>query len=307
MNDSLVHRAISVLSGWIYSFHMPLFIALSGTIYGIQKDKGMYQEFKPFVANKAKRLLIPLVIVWWVYRFPIMHYTGFYSGVSGGRLMFQMLAPNCVYLWYLEALFLIFIIIYFLDKVKNKMVETVIVAVFYLIGLVVYRKFSAYHFLGDPLYYLLWFYIGMHAEKHVAWLDEKRLLNKIDVWIILLVQIGLFLLTRKVEISKIISIGLQNVVLPLLMLIIVYYWVNHYTIRNTGRVHKMSSYCMGIYLYAEPLNYLLLYQFYTWCGIGVFASEMGSLILCLLRVLLTPVVAIGITWVLKKTKLRYLC
>lgn len=38
----------------IYSFHMPLFILLSGCVYGICKAKGKYPTWKLLLTNKTK-------------------------------------------------------------------------------------------------------------------------------------------------------------------------------------------------------------------------------------------------------------
>ena len=63
---------------------------------------------------------------------------------------------------------------------------------------------------------------------------------------------------------------------------------------------------MGIYLYAEPLNYLLLYLFYTCNGIEFFGTDAGAAIIYFSRILITPVLAFAITWMMKKLRLKYL-
>lgn len=67
-----------------------------------------------------------------------------------------------------------------------------------------------------------------------------------------------------------------------------------------------NKYCFGIYLWAEPLNYLILYFAYTYFGIEIFASEIGSLIIYLLRILVTPIIAIVIVNLLKNLKFKYI-
>ena len=90
------------------------------------------------------------------------------------------------------------------------------------------------------------------------------------------------------------------------MTIAAYYLIGHYKINNSDAVEKISSYGMGIYLYAEPLNYLLLYLFYTWFGIEVFGNELGAAALWFLRVALTSAIAVLITRLLKRANLKYL-
>lgn len=67
-----------------------------------------------------------------------------------------------------------------------------------------------------------------------------------------------------------------------------------------------SSYSFGIYLYAEPLNYWLLYEFSRRVGIACLGTEIGAVVIYLSRVVVTPIIAVGITWILKKLKIKYL-
>ena len=73
-----------------------------------------------------------------------------------------------------------------------------------------------------------------------------------------------------------------------------------------GRVQQFfSSYSFGIYLYAEPLNYWLLYEFSRHMFF-FFGTEIGAATIYLSRMIITPIIAIDITWVLKKLKIKYL-
>lgn len=67
-----------------------------------------------------------------------------------------------------------------------------------------------------------------------------------------------------------------------------------------------STYSFGIYLYAEPLNYWLLYEFSRRMGITFNGTEIGAATIYLSRVTVTPIIADGLTWILKKTKVKYL-
>lgn len=67
-----------------------------------------------------------------------------------------------------------------------------------------------------------------------------------------------------------------------------------------------SSYSFGIYLYAEPLNYWLLYEFSSRAGVAFFGTEIGAATIYLSRAVVTPIIAVCITWILKKLKIKYL-
>ena len=101
------------------------------------------------------------------------------------------------------------------------------------------------------------------------------------------------------------SVCCKFVILPMFMFIILNYLVR--TIQYKSKwLEKAGGYGMGIYLYAEPLNYLILWFFYTKCGITFFGTNVGAAVIYFSRILITPIIAIGITWALKKMNLKYL-
>jgi fucose 4-O-acetylase-like acetyltransferase len=51
------------LHHWIYTFHMPLFFAISGVVYSYARDRKGAHAYGAFVLNRAKRLLVPYVLI----------------------------------------------------------------------------------------------------------------------------------------------------------------------------------------------------------------------------------------------------
>lgn len=305
ISDSAFHRIVCYITDWIYTFHMPVFMALSGTIYGLSRKCGKYKEFCPYLKQKYLRLVHPMLIVWMFYNFPIKLFTGYYNNEEWYKIFIQILCPSNVYLWFLESLFIIHILIWVMDKFLDKKAKNLSIVLLWIVGVVIFRKLGRYHLLGDPLYYLLWFYIGIHIEDLRIWLERKNILKRSTIVILFFVDMVCFVVYEICS-NKFIEAGLKYLVFPFLMVIILYFIINHYKVKNNRIIQFLSSYGMGIYLYAEPLNYLLLYLFFTWFGVHVFGSEPGTLLLYLLRVFMTPLVAVGITWILKKLDLKYL-
>lgn len=290
IQNTVFHSLASELTNFIYTFHMPVFIALSGSLFAIGKT------------IKAKRLLISFFVVWLCWNMPIKYLTGYYNGISMGRAFAQMIFPSCVYLWYLECLFCVFVLAYFICK-QNEKAQMVIVIICWLVGLLIYRKYDQYHFLGDLLYYILWFYVGYRIEDIIGWCKTKRIWNPIfaaglALFVILLYSGGI------IWQNKVIGAVCRYVVSPLFMLLAINYFAR--AIKG-GRMQQIfSNYSFGIYLYAEPLNYWLLYEFSSRVGIAFFETEIGAATIYLSRVVVTPVIAAGITWLLKKSKIKYL-
>lgn len=83
---------------------------------GIKKNR--YSSVSKLIREKAKRLLIPLLFVWFVWNIPIKMLAGYYDGLAHPLMMavIQIIFPNAVYLWFLEALFFCFIMDYVIEK-----------------------------------------------------------------------------------------------------------------------------------------------------------------------------------------------
>lgn len=141
-------------------------------------------------------------------------------------------------------------------------------------------------------------------ENMIEWLKKHNIWKDSSI----LCLFGLVCLSFIVD--KIVKIHFFHflssyIVCPFFMLIVLNYIVRHIKI-NGRAIKSLSDYGMGIYLYAEPLNYLFLFWFYRFCGIEFFGSEFGAAIIYFSRIVITPIIAIGITWILKKFNLKYL-
>ncbi len=163
---------LDVLTDLIYAFHMSLFMCVSGMVYGLCIDDfGKYKNSGKFVVNKAKRLLIPYFFFGIFYVAPVMCFFDFtdksyFDYCLSGIIM----GENTRHLWYILALFLIFmlcaVIHRFSDKIrKNHILVFAFLAV--LIGLSflasrVPNKFGLYHFVK----YLHFFYAGVVINRY---------------------------------------------------------------------------------------------------------------------------------------------
>lgn len=110
----MFYKIVALLTDYIYTFHMPIFISLSGSVYALPKEK----PFKLLVWRKLKRLLIPFITVWIIWNMPLKFFTGYYEGISILGILMQMIFPKDVYLCYLESLF--FVLFGFIRKLSNK-------------------------------------------------------------------------------------------------------------------------------------------------------------------------------------------
>ena len=94
---------------WIYSFHMPLFMILSGTLFFIVKDKYSLQTY---IFNRVKRLLKPYLLCSVLYAFPIRYLCGYFGEDSLFKAFLKsvILVATPGHLWFLWVLFIVSII-----------------------------------------------------------------------------------------------------------------------------------------------------------------------------------------------------
>lgn len=161
--------ALACLTRLVYSFHMPLFMAVSGMVYGFcVDDLGKYRDVPRFVENKVLRLLVPYLFFGLLYVAPVMVALGFAdSSYAGYCLNGILLCRNPRHLWYLVVLFEVFLGCAMGGKVIRKPGLAPVLAV---AGLLVCASFSA-HKLPDVFqlpglaYYALFFYLGFVLNR----------------------------------------------------------------------------------------------------------------------------------------------
>lgn len=180
---------------WMNTFHIYCFTLVSGYIfYYLKCEKEKYERFLPFLANKAKRLLIPYAAVSLAWVIPFAMYFFRYDATEIFVRFGLGTSPN--QLWFLLMLFFVFAIFHPLSKFfeKNTVGGAIVVLVFYGIGLFgpsfvpnVFQIFRAFMYL--PV-----FWIGFKIRQ-----CGSRYLKKIPAVLWLLVHVLLFLLLKTVS------------------------------------------------------------------------------------------------------------
>lgn len=164
--DSLPYNSVlTVLTKLIYLFHMPLFVALSGSIYSIGCERGKYNRFIPFVHNKVNRILLPFFFVAVIFLAPTLVVLG------KTELSFLIVCGNILiggglekHLWYLPALFWIFMVVWCLQKAKVNEYVMFVLSVALAVTCSLFFSFK-FLFLWDAIQYLPYFLLGLLIHK----------------------------------------------------------------------------------------------------------------------------------------------
>lgn len=237
----------------IYSFHMPLFFLLTGGIYGVCIRQGKYQDVLVFLSRKAKRLLIPYVTFGVLYVAPVMvifHFTemDYFQYVIYGIL----LSYNSRHLWYLLALFWIFILTIPLKKFLFHFHGLLILLSGAL--LLVSLFFPSLLQLNCALYYQWFFMIGIvldeYYEKIINFLGKKnRCITAILLLLVpfcSLIPIPLPAIVKKLLLE---TVGATAVFLGIALL------SNHESTIDTHFYQLLQKENFGIYLFRPMIIY----------------------------------------------------
>lgn len=249
--DNLVlANILDILKGFIYRFHMPLFVALSGSLFYL-KVEVIKQDRIGYVLKRTKKLL-KLYLMSSVIYIPIQFLCGRWGKNPSSICQIikdYLLGFSPSGLWFI--LMLIWVTIFFTFTIKyfdsNK--YKILVA---LMGLIILRKMSVRFgnlpfCIDDGLYYLLWFYLGILFEKY-----RDNLVSNKSKYYITFAFLLLFIM-RLLKITKLYSL-ITTVVLMYVTVII------------TWKIPKPKSpflrwtmnHSLELYLYHPLIRYMLI-------------------------------------------------
>lgn len=144
----------------IYAFHMPLFIFASGCIFAWQLEvKKKSMTFVQLFKNKFKRLLIPFYVFGLLMVYPTMVLLGVRDPIHyliDGFII--VLDPR--HLWFVYALFLIFLVFFCLRKICIKLDIPIWAIIIVALLLYCFPINMIYFQIKNVEQYLIWFTLG---------------------------------------------------------------------------------------------------------------------------------------------------
>lgn len=141
-------------------FHMPLFIFLSGGVYGFLSNTGKYGDKVKFIKNKLQRLLLPYVCFATLF----MLTTNSWSWET----LFK--GPGFTHLWFLLMLFWCFVVICLLREIKkvvqwSKIGDVFILFISYM-GISFPNLLPRFLGVNSFIGWFFWFYLGYVVYLH---------------------------------------------------------------------------------------------------------------------------------------------
>lgn len=152
------------INHFIYYFHMPLFMGISGYLYIKTKKEFTWKKYKEFEVKKIINLLVPYITFYLIF---MLLNVMFASNVNSSKGIKELLGifnnPIPPY-WYLYALTSIFIIVPLLEKVfKNN--TNMVLSFFFIIKAISIFWTPKIYILSSIMCWGLYFYFGSLFDK----------------------------------------------------------------------------------------------------------------------------------------------
>ena len=273
----LVMKLLNTLPKIIYYFHMPLFMAISGAFFQIQIQKNKWKDLTSLLRAKFKRLMIPFLLFTLFYTIPIKYISNYFVQTNViNAIIGQLFLLGNSHLWYLYALFVIFILAYYVLKRYSGFWMLVFL---FLLHLISYK--IELTLIKAPLQFLFYFAMGF--------------------MVLILFNFGI---TKYSNLFSKIILEILAIYGSLLTYTIAYYLSKSTTLVNTKIYQLILVNGLGIYIFSDTLNYLILYCAYIFGGDFMFTSY-GIILLVIIRFIGTLFLGIGLAIVFKKIFPKY--
>lgn len=286
----------------IYSFHMPLFFALSGALFHLSIEENKFCSIKDVLIVKSKRLLVPYVLCTFLWVVPIKALSGYWStskSIFKDIIFGQFFLYGNSHLWFLWVLFIVTTMTWIFRK--SEITRVFIALFFFCCGCTI----DAPQFgISQIFLNLIWFELGYQYGKYrntiqkVIDLKERKIvLAIISIMIYLTVLICYLRLAKGSEFAYGI-LHLTGVVMSFSLAFL----IDEKKLRNRLFYRSTLRHSMGIYLFSDSINYLILSILKNITGDKIVETNVGAIGLFIFRICLTILIAIVIDIVVQKCR-----
>ncbi len=289
---SYIVSFFGLMVSYIYSFHMPLFFFLSGAVLRLKPLK----SYDVFCADKIKRLIVPYFAVGFLFMLPVKYFASFYTK-EGLHLAYRNFytGADSGHLWFLTALFWCMLVFVLIKKtlerfsVKSEGLLLLICMALQMSAEVIPFDILAFR---QGIGYIGWFGLGYFFEKiRKEKLKDLSAIKKIAAFLVAGI---LFVLNIKVGIFD----DTMNVICGCLFA----YFTAEFCVLLFGRLENTGVYrvvmrnLFAVYLFHDPLEYVILRIFMT---TTYLASAWGCYLYLFLRIIGVIVVSVLIGEILR--------
>lgn len=303
---SFGEKLLTTMVSFIYTFHMPLFMMLSGACFSLTIHK--VAGLKAFVSNKAKRLLVPFLFTTLLLSVPLKYMSGYYAesaNVLEDIVLGQFLLMGNSHLWFVASLFWIFLMYYGLHQKHLTDKRWFLPSLVGVSIVATYFTNKGIEFLGilAAFKHLVYFAFGF---KHLRKLDAtmwggKSLLLNIVVYSLLFIAFlkygnGDTVFMKAAHYIYTVVMGVYG---SIIMIQFAKYFGTFKCITKLRLYRTFSRYSYELYLFSDPFNYVLVYL--TYLGLGDFVtSNVDAFLAFFIRLFGTIILAMLVIWIKNK-------
>lgn len=290
---SLLGQVLRWIAVFVYSFHMPLFFCLSGAVLHL-KPLG---SLKSLLKKKLWRLMVPYYLCGFLYMFPIKYLGGFYErkALPGAILNFLFWDSEGGHLWFLHGLFWCMVVFGILHKLlerfswSERRILLLLLVGSFLVKWVPKPGFLSFLGFARGMDYFFYFVVGYCFEELRR--RQRPLGRLVLLWAVAVVTEGVvYGIWGRMS-------GLGVVFLSLLGSYLVYLTASLlarsrvlWRLENGRGFRVLSRNLFSVYLFHDPLNYLILKFFFHegWltfpagCYLYFFLRNLGVVMLSVL-------------------------
>lgn len=321
-DPSITFKILSFITGFLYTFHMPLFIALSGSLWRLKINQKQKPTFKNLLQDKYNRLIIPFLLTSLLWSVPLKYISGYWQNDTANVItdiligQFLMLGNSNSHLWFLQALFWIFLFSHIIEQFQlrhsHPFIFIIALTILSIIGIYCGKNGITILNISNAFLYLFWFYIGFYFE-HFRSRFNLFITKKIKWWHIFLWLsidiLGIILNKQLPNILHYITYFIFSINGMAIVYIICVKSIPYLSNKTRYLINKISSNSYGLYLYSDPINYIIIFiasSIFT--SKIIFTNNTIVIFLYLLRFIVTTSIAfivIRILTIWKFTKQQY--
>ncbi len=291
---------------FIYQFHMPLFIFISGALFYKEINKENF-SFENLLNKKIKSLLIPYLAYGILYTIMVKLIAGYYSFDNLPYVVIYevLLGQNTTqHIWFLPTLFFITIMFYvvYITLKKDKKLLTIFFIIMSLFMLQINVTFPGVKYFTKLF---LFFGLGCFFED-IRVKFEKFSYKREIVLFIICSALSLILYKILINIKSIFVkdiIDILFIIIAIFVCIIISIMITKIKrIRNCNLYKKILDYSFEIYVLGDPINYIIL-QLITIFNLGyLYQTNIGSFVIIAIRSIGVLIISILIAQVIRKLK-----
>ena len=306
LNDTpMLHETIYTffekMTDVIYSFHMPLFFALSGMCYALNEHTEY--SLNKFIWKKMQRLLIPFVLVGTLYMVPVYWLAEFYISQEEVLLAETKFLKLEIWghLWFLPALLENFMAFRILRQIFPKSITPLMLFAFfcYFGGINYFWNLlggtSDPYRIAFPLKHFIWFVSGYIVYKKQD--SVKEYLKSYSTSAMFLISLTVFLINVKWQFLPDIFCTASGCITAYLLA----FCLTKTGITNSSVYSILLKYNFSIYLFHDPLNYLIIHDFSKWHWIETFPMLAATSFVGM-RTIGVCLASVFIAYILKKSR-----